>query len=458
MDKKEAKFIQMTTRPVTPLLLKMSAPAVVSMLITAIYNAADSYFVSSVDKGTGSNAAVGSIGVIFSFMAILQAFGFMYGHGSGNYISRELGKKNYADAQKMAVTGVGLSFLTGLLISVLGLTFLDELALFLGSTQTILPYARAYLRYILIAAPFQCAALTMNNQLRFQGNAKHGTIGLGFGALLNMGLDPLLIPHFGVSGAGIATLVGQTVSFCILIALTFTGGNLSMKPRAFSVTGARLTEILRGGVPSFARQIIGSVATILLNYALKEFGSDDAIAAMSVVGRMTMIVASVVIGIGQGFQPICGMNYGAGKIDRVLSAFYKAVLLSTGVYVLGAVVGIPFAPLILPHFVTGGAIPIGVRALRYQLVPMIFSAYYMTGSMMLQNLGASGKATVLAVARQGLTFIPLILILPRFMGLEGALLAQPISDLICVLLAFPLMIPETRKLKDQLIVNKEGSS
>ena len=286
----------------------------------------------------------------------------------------------------------------------------------------------------------------MNNQLRFQGNARHGMVGLGVGAILNMGLDPLLIPHFGVSGAGIATLVGQTVSFGILTALTFTGGNLSMKPRCFSLTGARLAEILRGGVPSFARQIIGSVATILLNYALKEYG-DDPIAAMSVVGRMTMIVTSVVIGIGQGFQPICGMNYGAGKLDRVLSAFYKAVLLSSGVFAVGALVGIPFAPQLMGRFVSGDAVGVGVRALRYQLVPMIFSAYYLTGSMMLQNLGASLKATVLAVSRQGLTFIPLILLLPRFIGLEGALLAQPVSDLICIILAFPLMIPETRRLK-----------
>ncbi|MBR5410979.1 MAG: MATE family efflux transporter [Clostridia bacterium] len=455
MDKKEAKFIKMTTSPVLPLLLRMSAPAVVSMLISAIYNAADSYFVSSIDKQNGTNAAVGSIGVIFSFMAILQAFGFMFGHGSGNYISRQLGKKFYDDAQKMAVTGVGLSFLTGLVISVFGLIFLDELATFLGSTPTILPYARDYLRFILIAAPFQCAALTMNNQLRFQGNARHGMVGLGVGAVLNMGLDPVLIPHLGVSGAGVATLVGQTLSFVLLLILTFTGGNLPMKPRCFAPTWGRITELLRGGFPSFARQIIGSVATILLNYALKGYGADaaaggfgdDAIAAMSVIGRITMIVSSIVIGIGQGFQPICGMNYGAGKIDRVLSAFYKAVLLSTGVYVVGALIGVPFAPQILPRFVSGGAVDIGVRALRYQLVPLIFSAYYLTGSMMMQNLGASLKATILAVARQGLTFIPLILILPRVFGLEGALLAQPLSDVLCILIAFPLMIPETRKLK-----------
>ena len=444
MDKKEEKYIRLTTRPVTGLLLRLSAPAVVSMLITAIYNAADSYFVSAID-----DSAVGSIGVIFSYMAVLQAFGFMFGHGSGNYMSRELGKKNYDGASSMAVTGVALSFLTGLTLAVFGLIFIEPLARFLGSTETILPYAVGYLKYILLASPFQCAALTINNQLRFQGNARHGMIGLGIGCLLNMGLDPLLISGLGlgVEGAGIATLTGQTLSFFILLICTRFGGNLRLSLKRFAFTPSILREILRGGVPSFARQVIGSVATILLNYALKPYG-DPAIAAMTVVGRVTMIVSSVVIGIGQGFQPICGMNYGAGKTDRVLSAFYKAVLLSSGVYVTGALIGVPFARPIVSQFVSGAeAVDIAARALRFQLVPLAFSAYYMTGSMMLQNLGKSVKATVLAVARQGLTFIPLILLLPRFFGLNGALLAQPVSDLVCILLAFPLMLPETRRLK-----------
>lgn len=445
MDKKEEKYIKLTTFPVEKLLLTLSAPAVVSMLITAVYNAADSYFVSWVN-----DSAVGSIGVIFSFMAILQAVGFFFGHGAGNYMSRELGRKNYRDAGRMAVTSFVLSFFAGLLISVFGLLFLDDLARFLGSTETILPYARDYLKFILAASPFQCAALTLNNQLRFQGNAKHGMVGLGLGALLNMGLDPLLISglKLGVSGAGIATLTGQSVSFVILLFFTFRGGNMPMKLRRFALTPAMGREIFRGGIPSFARQVIGSVATILLNYALKPYG-DSAIAAMTVVGRVTMILTSVIIGIGQGFQPICGMNYGAGKKDRVRRAFWFAVGLSTAILFVGSAVGMIFSRPIMSGFLSESAsVEIGVRALRWSLLPMILSAYYMTGSMMLQNLGRSAKATVLAVARQGVAFVPLILLLPRVWGLSGAILAQPLSDIFCALLSIPLMAPEIRKLKE----------
>lgn len=424
--------------------MTLSAPAIASMLITAVYNAADSYFVSSIN-----DTAVGSIGVIFSFMAIIQAVGFMFGHGAGNFMSRELGKKNYDEAGHIAVTAAVLSFLTGLLLSVTGLLFTDRLALFLGSTETILPYAVDYLRWILIAAPFQTAALTLNNQLRFQGNAKHGMIGLGLGAVLNMGLDPLLINVFdmGVAGAGIATMISQILSFCILVFMTFRGGNMPMKLNRIKITAFYLKEIFRGGIPSFGRQVIGSVATILLNYALKPYG-DNPIAAMTVVSKVAMILMSVLIGLGQGFQPVCGMNYGAGKKGRVLEAFRDTVIMSSVVLIAGAALGFIFAKPVIGFFATEEAtIETGALALRFQAVPAAISAFYMIGSMMLQNLGKSLKATILAVSRQGIVFIPLILILPRLFGLTGALIAQPLSDLISFTVAMPLLIPELKQLK-----------
>ena len=446
MDIREEKLIRLTTRPVQPLVLRLAAPAVVSMLITAIYNAADSYFVSSI-----SDTAVGSVGVVFSFMAVIQAFGFMFGHGAGNFMSRELGKRNYTDSGRMAVNAFVLAFLTGLVISVFGLVFLRPLARFLGSTDTILPFAEQYLRFILIAAPFQTAALCLNNQLRFQGNARHGMLGLGFGALLNMALDPLLInvAKLGVAGAGVATMVSQILSFFLLIFWSFRGGNMPMKLSRFHVTAADIREIFRGGVPSFMRQVIGSVATILLNYALKPHG-DYAIAAMTVVSRVMMILVSVVIGIGQGFQPVCGMNYGAGRRDRVLKAFWFAVALSTGVLTVGAVVGFIFAKPIVGFFAgEQETIDIGTRALRFQCAPALISGFYMIGSMMLQNLGRSFKATVMAICRQGIVFIPLILILPRVLGLDGALVTQPLSDLLSFLIAVPMLVPEIRKIRAQ---------
>lgn len=456
LDKTEEKYIRLTTRPLFPLLTALSAPAVASMLITAVYNAADSYFVSTVN-----DSAVGSIGVVFSFMAVLQAVGFMFGHGAGNYMSRELGKKNYDGAGRLAVTAFVLSFLTGLVIGVAGLVFLEPLARFLGSTDTILPYAKNYLKYILIAAPFQTASLTLNNQLRFQGNTKHGLIGLGVGAVLNMGLDPLFISGLGMNtdGAGLATMISQIVSFVILVFCTFIGGNMPMKLSRFTLTKAFAKEIFTGGIPSLGRQTIGSVATVLLNFSLKPYG-DCAIAAMTVVARITQILLSVLIGLGQGFQPVCGMNYGAEKYDRVIKAFKITVLSGTVVLTLGAVFGCVFAePLVRVFANEDETIRIAARALRFQLVPAAFSAFYMIGSMLLQNLGRSAKATVLAVSRQGIVFLPLILVLPRIFGLTGALLCQPISDVISIFMSLPMLLPELKKLSDGLpLVDAKSSN
>lgn len=445
MDKTEEKFIRLTTRPLFPLLTVLSAPAVLSMLITAVYNAADSYFVSTVN-----DSAVGSVGVVFSFMSVLQAVGFMFGHGAGNYMSRELGKKNYDGAGKIAVTSYVLSFVTGLAIGVAGLIFIEPLARFLGSTDTILPYAKNYLKYILIASPFQTASLTLNNQLRFQGNTKHGLMGLGAGAALNMVLDPLFILGFGMNtdGAGLATMISQVVSFFILTGCTFIGGNMPMKLGRFTLTKAFAKEIFRGGIPSLGRQTIGSVATVLLNFALKPYG-DCAIAAMTVVSRITQILMSVLIGFGQGFQPVCGMNYGAKKYDRVVKAFKITVLSGTAVLSLGALFGSIFAESVVGIFANEPeTVEIAARALRYQLVPAAFSAFYMIGSMLLQNLGRSAKATTLAVSRQGIAFLPFILIFPRFFGLTGALICQPTADIISAAISLPMLIPELKKLSN----------
>lgn len=447
MNKVEEKFIRLTTQPVSRLLCVLSAPAVASMLITAVYNAADSYFVSKIN-----DSAVGSVGVIFSFMAILQAVGFMFGHGAGNFMSRELGKKNYRESGQIAVTGVVLSFFSGAVLTVGGLLMLDKLALFLGSTETILPYAKEYLKYILIAAPFQTSALTLNNHLRFQGNAKHGMIGLGVGAILNMCLDPVLITGFGlgVSGAGISTMISQILSFAILVACTFFGGNMPLKLNRFVLNIKYLKEIFKGGIPSLGRQMIGSVATIMLNYALKPYG-DNAIAAMAVVVKIVQLLVSVLIGLGQGFQPVCGMNYGAGKYDRVLKAFKYTVIAGTVVLTIGSVFCLIFAEPVVSMFATEDkTIEIGVRALRLQLIPVIFSAFYMIGSMMLQNLGKSFQATILAISRQGIMYFPLILILPHIFGLNGALLAQPVADILSFFLGIPMVAKLIKNIKNQI--------
>ena len=301
MDAQEEKYRKMTTPPVERLICRLAVPCIVSMLVTAFYNMADTYFVGMLK----SNAATGAVGVVFSVMAVIQAVGFFFGQGSGNFISRELGKKHYTEASQMAATGFFSALATGLVICVLGQLFLEPLALFLGSTRTILPYTQAYLRVILFGAPWMCASFVLNNQLRFQGSASYGMVGIVTGAIVNIILDPILIfgMDLGVAGAGWATIISQLLGFFLLLAGTRRGGNIRIHLKNFRFSGQLFLWIFKGGVPSLARQILASVATICLNNAAMAYG-DAAIAAMSVVQRITMFGASAMLGFGQGFQPV----------------------------------------------------------------------------------------------------------------------------------------------------------
>ena len=317
-DKQEAKFQELTGRPVGHLVCKMAVPTIISMMVTACYNMVDTYFVGQLH----SNSATGAVGVVFSLMAVIQAVGFFFGHGSGNYISRQLGRHETADAEKMAATGVTLAFLAGCVILVLGQIFLTPLARLLGSTDTILPYARSYLRIILLGAPYMTASFVLNNQLRFQGSAAYGMVGIAAGAVLNVGLDPLLIfgLNMGVAGAALATILSQLASFCMLLLGCARGGNLRIRLKNVCFRRDLFLEIGKGGLPSLCRQGLASIATICLNRSAGLYG-DAAIAAMSVVSRAMMLAQSALIGFGQGFQPVCGFNYGAGLYHRVKEGF-----------------------------------------------------------------------------------------------------------------------------------------
>ena len=230
--KQEAKFHKMTETPVGRLICELAVPCIISMLITAFYNMADTYFVGMLN----SNSATGAVGVVFSMMAIIQAVGFFFGQGSGNYISRELGSHHIEEASKMAATGFFFAMISGVVICVLGILFLEPLAYLLGSTDTILPYAKSYLRIILIGAPWMTSSIVLNNQLRFQGSAAYGMIGIASGAVLNIVLDPIFIFVFdmGISGAALATIISQFVSFCILLRQCTKGGNIAIHYRNFT--------------------------------------------------------------------------------------------------------------------------------------------------------------------------------------------------------------------------------
>lgn len=421
----EKKFEMMTAAPIPGLIGRLAAPTIISMLITSFYNMADTFFVGKI--GTSATAAVG---VVFPVMAIIQALGFFCGHGSGNSISRHLGSKDVQSARELASTGFFLAFALGTLLMVLGLVFLDPLSHLLGSTKTIFPYTRDYLRFILLGAPYMTAQLVLNNQLRFQGNAFYAMIGITSGGVLNVILDPIFIFVFdlGISGAAIATILSQFVSFCLLLVGLRVSKCIPIHLRNVRLTIPRLREIVGGGLPSLFRQGLGSVATTTLNIAANPYG-DAAIAAMSVVSRIMMFANSALIGFGQGFQPVCGFNYGADKYDRVKEAFWFCVKVSTAVLLGLAVLGGFLSGHLIWIFRNDpDVIQIGTTALRFQCVTFALNGWIIMNNMMMQTMGKTVPATILAASRQGLFFIPALLILPQFLGLTGIQCAQAVSD------------------------------
>ena len=398
-------------------------------------------------------------------MAMIQAFGFFCGHGSGNYISRQLGAHNFEDASKMSATGFVTAFVLGLGILVVGFLFTDPLLRIMGSTETILPYARSYMRIILIGAPYMTASLVLNNQLRFQGSAFYSMIGITTGAVLNIVLDPLFIfvLDIGVAGAALATIISQFVSFCLLIAGTFRGGNLRLNLRDFSPSLKYYQNIVKGGAPSLFRQGLGSFATVCLNLMAGPYG-DAAIAAMSIVTRISQFAASVVIGFGQGFQPVCGFNYGAKLFKRVQEGFWFCVKFCTSVLLVAAVCGWIFSPNLIGIFLKTDPLVIeyGSQALRLQALTFPLVGWITIANMMLQTIGKTVKASLLAMSRQFLFFVPVILTLPGFLGILGVQLSQPIADFCSFLLAVPLSISVLREMSheqeqlEQLKITREN--
>lgn len=443
-EKQEQKFHQMTETPVGRLICRLALPCIISMLVTAFYNMADTFFVGMLK----SNSATGAVGVVFSMMAIIQAVGFFFGHGSGNFISRELGKHNFEDASNMAATGFFSALAAGLLICALGQLFLEPLATFLGSTPTILPYAKAYLRVILLGAPWMTASLVLNNQLRFQGSAAYAMVGIASGAVLNIGLDPLLIFVFdmGIAGAAWATIISQFVSFCLLLVGCTKGGNLHIHISRVQLKWSYYAQIIKGGLPSLARQGLASIATICLNSAAKPYG-DAAIAAMSVVQRIMMFGGSAMIGFGQGFQPVCGFNYGARLYKRVQDGFWFCVKTSTCFLLAVSVLGFAFAPQLVALFRDDPeVIAIGAAALRFQCITFCFNGWIVMSNMMLQTIGRTVPATFLAMARQGVFFVPLVWLLSHTLGLVGIQMTQTVSDCMTLACAIPIQWRVLREL------------
>ncbi len=450
MDRQDEKIQRMTEAPVQKLILKLAVPTILSMLVTTFYNMADTFFVGKLQN----DSITGAVGVVFSLMAVIQAVGFFFGHGSGNFVSRELGKHNTQDAEKMVSVGFFLALFTGFGIAVFGLIFQNQLASALGATDTILPYAKQYMQFILCGAPYMTAALVLNNQLRFQGNALYAMLGIVSGAVLNIGLDPLFIFVFdmGIRGAALATIVSQFVSFVLLLIGVQRSDNLKIRFRNCKPNKVFLKQILNGGTPSLCRQGLGAVATVCLSKAAGICGAasgvgDAAVAAFSVVQRIMMFASSALIGFGQGFQPVCGFNWGAKKYRRVREAFWFCMKVAVAFLLVVSTVAFLFAPTVVGWFrVSADAEAIGVKALRAQLVVFPFMSWVVLSNMMLQNIGKVFRASLLAMSRQGLTFIPSVWLLSWWFGLEGLTYAQTVADVLAFALALPLQISVLREM------------
>lgn len=444
-------YTYLTQAPVHRVIITMAIPTIISMLVTGLYNIADTFFVGKIDT-----QATAAVGVVFSLMFFVQAMGFFFGHGSGNYISRELGARRHENAVKMASTGFFSSFLVGVIVLILGEIFLTPLSLMLGSTPTILPYTEEYMQVILLGAPFLTSSLTLNNQMRLQGNAKFAMFGIVTGAILNVVLDPLLIftCGLGVSGAAWATVIGQAVSFVILFLMTRRGENIAIHFRNFSPSLQRYKEIFYGGSPSMMRQGLACIATMSLNLAAGAYG-DSAIAAMSIVGRIAMLSFAVVIGLGQGFQPVCGFCYGAGLYDRLKEAYRFTVIIGTSFLIVICIIGWIISGSLIGVFRDDPkVIAIGVVALRWQLCTFPLNSLILASNMLAQTCRKPWRANILAAARQGLFFIPLIFILPSYFGLLGVEMCQAVSDVLSFTLTVPIVIYTFREFTREAAAKK----
>ena len=449
MENNIKEYEKMTETPLPKLITSLAIPTIISMLITGFYNAADTYFVSKL--GTSASAATG---IVFSLMTLIQAVSFCIGMGSGSTISRRLGQQRKEEADIIGSSGILLGISFGLCLVVFGNLFIKPLMKVLGSTDTILPYAQSYGTYILIAAPFMICSFILNNMLRSEGKAKMSMVGIASGAILNIVLDPILIFVFklGISGAAIATGISQFVSFIILFSFYIrkkTVINLSVKH--FSKDIFIYLMILRNGLPSFCRQGLASISTVALNFNASMYG-DEAVAAMSIVGKVFMLIFSVLIGFGQGYQPVVGYNFGAKKYERVKGAFKFTLKVGTILLGILAAGGFILSPIIVKGFINDAkVIEIGSNALRYQCIAMPIMTLGVLSNMTFQCVGEPWKATFLSSCRQGVYFIPLILILPRIFGITGVQITQPVADVFTFLTSAPFIINFLKKLPQEEI-------
>jgi len=436
MDKSIREHKRMTETPVARLVLSLSLPAVVANLMTSIYNMADTYFVTSL-----GDSAVGAVGIVYSLQSIIQAVGFGIAMGASSLISRNLGAKKNDEANKYASSSFYMAMLCGAIIMAVCFINLEGMLRLFGSTKTILPYAKEYSTVILLAAPFSCALYVINQSLRAEGKATFSMISMLVGGIVNIILDPIFIfdCNMGVMGAALATSLSQLINFSISMSFYISGKSIiSLSPKNISRKVEDYFLVFKTGAPTVLRQGMGALSTTLLNISVKPFG-DAAIAAVSLANKIYMLLRGIILGVGQGYQPVAGFNFGAGRYERVKKAFVVTCIMGSVIAVMTAVL-IAIVPADIMAFFRDNSpevVRIGSKMLRFLAVSLPFLAYSSYVNMTYQCLGFVKGASFLAACRQGIFFVPLLFILSIAFGLDGILAVQASADLLTFAISIP---------------------
>jgi len=442
-NKKELRRKAILNDDLLPLLVKTSIPTIIGMLVMVIYNLTDTFFVGILNN----KSMTAAIGIVFSFMSFIQAIGFWFGYGSGNIMSKKIGENEEKEAEIISSIGILFAIVIGILIAILSCFFVLPLSKFIGgsASENLLNFTVEYLKVIIISIPFGLYSITLYNQLRLCGNVKDGMIGLLIGMAVNMVLDPVLmfVFKFGFIGAGYATLIGQITGCIVLTNLSGKNGNIAVDLKKVRINKDRVYHILAGGMPNFSRQSITSIALILLNVVAAKYG-DGVIAALTISSRIVALAYMIMIGWGQGFQPICAMNYGAKQYDRVKKAFKFAVVGGTVFLIMAAILLYVFSELLIKIMSNDNeVILVGSEILRMQCITMPLLGYFAISSMLMQNIGQYFWASIISISRQGIFYIPLLYILSNIFGKFGIYLLQPVADV----LSFGLAVIVVSKIK-----------
>ena len=450
MQKEEKQYNKMINTPVKKLVLTLGIPTTISMLVTSIYNIADTLFVSGLGEG-----ATGAVGVVFPLMAIVQAIGFTFGMGASSMISSKLGEKKDKDAQKLGSSAFYVAILLGLLLAIFSFIFLKPLMVVLGATENNLPYAMDYATYIIYGYPIMIGSFVLNNILRSEGKALLSMIGLTVGGVLNIILDPIFINglNMGISGAAVATLISQAISFGILLSMfIFKKSIITLSPKYITKESWVYKDVLKVGFPSLCRQGLASIATVFLNRQAGAYGGDPALDAMSVVSKIFMIVFSTSLGIGQGYQPVCGYNYFAKRYDRVKEAMMFTLVCGSALMFITCTGLFIFAEPVMSIFgkQSPETVEIGTRVIRYQSIAMPFLSLNVIANMSFQSTKKKLSATILSCCRQGIFFIPLIWLLPAVVELTGVELTQALSDFLTFLFTIPFFVRFVKELNNKI--------